>query len=602
MANADQSELSPIQKLLAAIFAYLIPTTRSEGDFLVAFSPRVIMQCIDSVELRASILLTAAKTPLSIGRKTSPASAGEYLELSLAENEVTPEMVLGVFGPHHRARYLDRTALWAFIEAHRLWETYDGPGEAKKANDLIILILETALKLELLTPEEVVRAISVRTFFEKESKERTVEALELFADAEPGKGFDALLDRYTPSVMVTQISLMTIWNSVIHPLIAVRNKLAPATESAGAQEVAVHPNQSESGSATEPAVGKPIASGSSPVSSTAPLATAGSSSVSKSPSGSLSGGMIRPSAAPIAGTHASAVPPASRVSGSTGSNPESGTTLPKGSAASDDTTVADADEGTTVDERDLLGDEAPQETNADADALSFADEADADTDASRPAGHAASSHDPVIEVAPSSIASSSTSETTVPVADAEQIVEHPSHGPPLSEEAPDTVVRTPRPRGSAERARSPTASQSVDSVAQALLAGQRNASGSSPTASPASLRAPTFSAPTPSQRPPSGTMPAVTRVPRPRIDTQSHHTDDSVIEVQVGAVRASDPEIADALMNEPPDDAVQVPQGHHARQHVSPPSPSSPTKPTGAKPPPLPTHPGGKGPPSFPTK
>ncbi len=226
MAITDNPAFTSVRQFLSAVCGHVVPHLRSAAEFCVAFPPELIMDRIEDVEVRANILYATAGTRMEVARRTSKTSAGEQLKIALAEKLVAPEVVLELLSPDHRAQYLDGPDLWAFVVEKRFWATHDKPSEVKAAKEMVALILETALKVELVSPEEIVREIGFQSFFEKESKQRLVDSFEAFANAEPGKGFDVLLDRYMPIVMVEVIALDMIWDRVIHPLIAVRHGLA----------------------------------------------------------------------------------------------------------------------------------------------------------------------------------------------------------------------------------------------------------------------------------------------------------------------------------------------------------------------------------------
>lgn len=245
MARTDNAVFTTVQQFLSAVCGYAVPNIRSADEFCVAFPPELVMERIEDAELRANILYATAGTRIEVARRTSKESAGEQMKIALAEKLVAPEVVLELLSPDYRVQYLDGPKLWAFVIEKRSWETYDGPVEAKAAKGLVALILETALKIGLVSPEEVVRSISFVSFFEKESKPKLVDSFEAFADAQPGKGFDVLLARYSPIVMVESIALDVIWDRVIHPLIAVRHGLTPGQANTGASAPSVAQGSSQ---------------------------------------------------------------------------------------------------------------------------------------------------------------------------------------------------------------------------------------------------------------------------------------------------------------------------------------------------------------------
>jgi hypothetical protein len=321
------------------------------------------MDRIEDTEVRANILYATAGTRIEVARRTSKRSAGEQLKIALAEKLVAAEVILELLTPDHRAQYLDGPDLWAFVVEKRIWETYDGPNEAKAAKGLVTLILESALKIGLVSPEEIVRAIGFQSFFEKESKQRLVDSFEAFANAEPGKGFDVLLGRYTPIVMVEGIALDVIWDRVIHPLIAVRNGLAHEAEQQVRFDEFAEANSHQSLAAPDQvnvSASTPASSQGSPQS--APPSAHTGSLLKEEATGSVTGSITRPSI-PV-GTHASSVPAASRISSGSHASQESEYRDPKDDEASD-LEEADAD-GMLVEEDDII---AANVTSDSADAI-----------------------------------------------------------------------------------------------------------------------------------------------------------------------------------------------------------------------------------------
>ena len=346
MARTDNSAFTSVRQFLSAVSGYAVPYIRSADEFCAAFPPELIMDRIEDVEVRANILYATAGTRIEVARRTSKKSAGEQMKIALAEKLVAPEVVLELFSPDHRALYLDAPALWAFVVEKRFWAAQSGPSEAKAAKGMVALILEAALKVELVNPEEIVRAIGFLSFFEKESKHKMVDSFEAFTNAEPGKGFDFLLGRYTPLVMVETIALDLIWDRVVHPLIAVRSGLSLEAEPH------VRSDELAESSSPQSTIAQVNASASSPSSSqgSSPLAQSASTgnSVKREATSPVTGSVTRSNIP--AGTPVSSVPPASRISSGPQTGHESEYKDPKGDEASalgsadaDDMIVGDDD-------------------------------------------------------------------------------------------------------------------------------------------------------------------------------------------------------------------------------------------------------------------
>ncbi len=344
MARTDNSALTTVQQLLSAVCGYAVPNIRSADDFCAAFPPELIMERIEDAELRANILYATAGTRIEVARRTSKESAGEQMKIALAEKLVAPEVVLELLSPDHRVQYLDAPALWAFVAEKKIWKTHDGPNEVKAAKGLIILILETALKLALVSPEEIVRAIGFASFFEKEPKQRLVDSFEAYANAEPGNGFLVLLGRHTPTVIVENVALDVIWERAIHPLLAVRNGFDGQT-AAGASA------KSASQASLSPA---PSARAASPMKRESTIPG--------------TGGAVRPSAPAV--SPVSSVPPASRISSGSQASQESDNKDPKAREASEQQ-GADADDMVVGDDDIIAASVMSDATETDGPTLSW---------------------------------------------------------------------------------------------------------------------------------------------------------------------------------------------------------------------------------------
>ncbi len=334
MARIDNSASTSVRQFLSAVCGHAVPRIRSADEFCAAFAPELIMDRIEDAELRANILYATAGTRIEVARRTSKKAAGEQMKIALAEKLVAPEVVLELLSPDYRAQYLDGPDLWAFVVEKRFWETREGPSDAKAAKAMVAVILETALKVELVSPEEIVRAIGFQTFFESESKQKLVDSFEAFANAESGTGFDVLLGRYAPTVMVEGILLDVIWDRVIHPLIAVRNGLVlPLSTPTQVNVSASGPSSSQ---VSPPSASQSVSAG---------------TLLKREATNPVAGSSTRPSVPAVA--HVSSVPAASRISSGPQTNQESDHKDPKGDEASD-LEDADADDGMVVGEDDII--------------------------------------------------------------------------------------------------------------------------------------------------------------------------------------------------------------------------------------------------------
>lgn len=333
----DSISLTKIQAFLSVVCADAVPRRRSEAIFLNAFPPELIMKVVEDDEVRANILFATVVRHIETARLLSKDVAGIALKKALEAKNASPEVVLELFTPDLRARYLHNPDLWAFIIGG------EDAVHAQTDKDATACILEAAIAQELVTPEEVVRAIGFETFFKEVEKADVVIALEKFADKKSG-GFNALLEIYPPKRIVINVSLDVIWNKVVLPLIAIRHGLTSAEKDAKKSA-------------------EPPATESKPFASAAPITGETKPGVPASPPAATT--IARPSVS----TTVSHVPAAARLHDSAVLGQGSGKPDPKVGEASvatgsdaegDDDGQVVTDEDLEKDDKPLVADENPQ--------------------------------------------------------------------------------------------------------------------------------------------------------------------------------------------------------------------------------------------------
>ncbi len=212
---------------------------RTQQDFIRHFPPRDIMMGLaDRPDLRANILVSTTGVRPKIALKKSAESAGEDLQISLDEGETDAELIVSLFHPDDRVRYLDNARLWNYIIEPKFWTTEKQDGTTfDRAKSHLAFILDRAIEDHLLTYRDIVDGITVGTLVQYLPPAKLQAVIEkALAHSHSNKPFSEqdLMSAAPSSVLVDHIPHTLIWESVICPKIAEKKELAPRTQKSGA--------------------------------------------------------------------------------------------------------------------------------------------------------------------------------------------------------------------------------------------------------------------------------------------------------------------------------------------------------------------------------
>ncbi len=136
---------------------------RTPDDFVKHFPAHVIMTSLRSApELRVAILAAATGIYEAILRRKTPALAAEDLRLALDEGTTSSQVLLSVFSPEDRVRYLDPQQIWDFLAEDRFWELDADASEElrQSAMDRMAFTLTQALQERLISLRDVLDALT----------------------------------------------------------------------------------------------------------------------------------------------------------------------------------------------------------------------------------------------------------------------------------------------------------------------------------------------------------------------------------------------------------------------------------------------------------
>merc|ERR1711916_65948 len=116
----------------------------------------------DLPALRADILEAATGVRRKIAMKKSARSAGDDLQIALDEGEALTDVVVSLFRPDDRVRYLRRAALWSFLVEGEFWQVdQSSKTEYEQAQLHIAFMLDRALQDEVLSHQQIVDGIGI---------------------------------------------------------------------------------------------------------------------------------------------------------------------------------------------------------------------------------------------------------------------------------------------------------------------------------------------------------------------------------------------------------------------------------------------------------
>ena len=219
---------------------------RTQEDFIHHFPPTEIMMGLaERPDLRANILVPTTGVRAKIASKKSAESAGLDLQIALDEGETDAALIVSLFHPDDRVRYLDKGRLWKYVIEPQFWRT-DGvdPNAFKRAKAHLAFMLDRAIEDHLLTYRDIVEGITVAklvNFLPLGELQALIE--KALSNSHTGKVFteEDLLRAVPSKKLVENVPLSLIWDSVIHPKVAAENGL---TEESAASTKGASSNRS----------------------------------------------------------------------------------------------------------------------------------------------------------------------------------------------------------------------------------------------------------------------------------------------------------------------------------------------------------------------
>ncbi len=214
---------------------------RTQEDFIRHFSPHDIMQGLaERPDLRANILVPTTGVRPKIASKKNAESAGEDLQIALDEGETDATLIVSLFHPDDRVRYLDTARLWNYIIEPKFWTREKGNGEEfEQAKSHLAFILDRAIEDRMLTYRDIVDGITVGQMVRYLPVEEMQSVIEkALSNSHSNKAFTEqdMLGVVPTRKLVEYLPLSVIWNSVVCPKIAERNEFANSDSNAASNK------------------------------------------------------------------------------------------------------------------------------------------------------------------------------------------------------------------------------------------------------------------------------------------------------------------------------------------------------------------------------
>ena len=208
---------------------------RTQEDFIRSFPPiDIMMGLTERPDLRANILVPTTGIRPKIAFKKTAESCGADLQIALDEGETDAELIVSLFHPDDRVRYLDRSRLWTYVSEPKFWEVRDRESaEFKRAKAHIAFFLDRAIEDHLITYQDIVDGLTVATLVNHLPLPELQALIErALMNSHSGKPFgeEDLLTAVPTRHLVDHVPLSVLWDSVIHPKVAVKHGLAGRAE------------------------------------------------------------------------------------------------------------------------------------------------------------------------------------------------------------------------------------------------------------------------------------------------------------------------------------------------------------------------------------
>jgi len=211
---------------------------RTQDDFIRHFPPLDIMKGLaERPDLRANILVPTTGVRPKIALKKSAESAGLDLQIALDEGETDAAVIVSLFHPDDRVRYLESARLWNYVIEPKFWSVEKSQSaEFDRARSHMAFILDRAMEDRLLTHRDIVDGITVATMVQYLPVSELQAVIEkALANSHNGKAFNEQdFLKVTPSqTLVEHVPLSVIWETVICPKVANRSDLTGSAEREG---------------------------------------------------------------------------------------------------------------------------------------------------------------------------------------------------------------------------------------------------------------------------------------------------------------------------------------------------------------------------------
>jgi len=184
-------------------------------------------------DLRANILVPTTGVRAKIATKKSAESAGMDLQIALDEGETDPALIVSLFHPDDRVRYLDKGRLWKYIIEPQFWKTDGTDTNAfKRSKSHVAFMLDRAIEDRMLTYRDIVEGITVAKLVNYLPVGELQSVIErALTNSHTGKVFteEDLLHAVPAKRLVEHVPLTLVWDSVMHSKVAVENGLTEET-------------------------------------------------------------------------------------------------------------------------------------------------------------------------------------------------------------------------------------------------------------------------------------------------------------------------------------------------------------------------------------
>jgi hypothetical protein len=225
------------QRFLAHVIEHAFAVgRRTPADFIRHFPPQTIMEVLaDRKDLRADILVPTTGLKPRIAIKKSWQSAADDVQSALDEGETDAQTLVSAFHPDDRVRYLDAAKLWSFLVEGSFW-TSTGKGQSVTvARQHVAYMIDRALVDKLVTPRDVVDAISIAQLASHLPRGDLAKIIGAALDSGRSKSSFTdveLLAALPPSVIVEHVPLAHVFESILQLKVAALHDYLPKAKGA----------------------------------------------------------------------------------------------------------------------------------------------------------------------------------------------------------------------------------------------------------------------------------------------------------------------------------------------------------------------------------